>query len=112
MSDVDWYEVLRVSPTADLETIRRAYRKRATECHPDVGGDRREMANVNQAWFILSNPAKRQEYDAARAAPFDEPIQQRAAQTAAEVKQAAEAYPAQYDEFSAWLDRVSGDFAA
>lgn len=55
----DYYAILRVAPTADLITIKRAYRRRATECHPDHGGDHREMAKVNEAWFILSDPGKR-----------------------------------------------------
>ena len=61
---MDPYEILQVDRRADLDVIRAAYRVLARRHHPDVGGNPRQMAAVNQAWAILSDPAKRARYDA------------------------------------------------
>lgn len=58
------YEVLGVAPDADLATIRAAYRRRARQTHPDVGGDEAEFASVSLAWWTLSSPERRALYDA------------------------------------------------
>jgi curved DNA-binding protein CbpA len=53
-----------VAPAASLDEIRAAYRARARRLHPDVvGGDTSEMAELNEAWAVLSDPARRAEYD-------------------------------------------------
>lgn len=57
------YDTLGVEPTASPDEIKRAYRKRARETHPDVGGDTDEAAKVNGAYLVLSDPAKRERYD-------------------------------------------------
>lgn len=45
--------------------IRRAYRARARVLHPDRhGGDERAMQKLNEAWRVLSDPARRRAYDA------------------------------------------------
>lgn len=59
----DFYEVLGVSKTASAADIKKAYRKRAMETHPDQGGDKDEFASVAQAYEVLSSPEKRQVYD-------------------------------------------------
>ncbi len=66
--NADCYALLGVERDADLEAIRRAYRKRAVECHPDHGGSNREMQLINTAWEVLSNPELRKCYDEAFAA--------------------------------------------
>ncbi len=59
------YDRLGVSPAATLSELRRAYRLKALELHPDVSTDSSgEMAAVNEAWAILSDPATRARYDA------------------------------------------------
>ena len=65
------YERLGVSPSASLEDIRRAYRNLARVHHPDAAGARSgvEMAAVNEAWRVLSDPARRAVYDASLRAP-------------------------------------------
>ncbi|MEV4560647.1 J domain-containing protein [Kitasatospora sp. NPDC049285] len=66
----DYYAVLGVRPDADLVTIRRAYRAAVRHAHPDgrPEGDATrahdDMVRINQAWEILSDPAKRADYDA------------------------------------------------
>jgi DnaJ-class molecular chaperone len=66
----DYYEVLQVSPDADPEVIEKAYRVLARKRHPDArAGDRRAhemMVELNEAYAVLSDPAKRTAYDASR----------------------------------------------
>lgn len=65
---IDYYEVLRVWPTADLDTIKKAYFKLAKLHHPDVAGngdsgDGVDFKLINEAFSILSDPVKRREFD-------------------------------------------------
>lgn len=59
----DLYEILGVPHDADHSAIRKAYRKRASENHPDNGGETEMMALVNVAYETLSDPQKRDRYD-------------------------------------------------
>jgi curved DNA-binding protein CbpA len=69
-SERDYYEVLGIAPSASAEEIRRAYHKRAFQCHPDrnQGGDEanKEMQEINEIYTILSDPITRREYDLPR----------------------------------------------
>ncbi len=67
----DYYAVLGVSPTASADEIRRAYRQRAREVHPDRHPDRREWATrqfqlVTEAYGVLRQAGLRREYDRLR----------------------------------------------
>ena len=58
------YQQLGVTADVDLITLRRAYRRRALECHPDrTDGDAHVMAALNAAWAVLSDPNRRAAYD-------------------------------------------------
>jgi curved DNA-binding protein CbpA len=61
----DLYEVLQVHHRAEADVIRAAYRTLARKYHPDLGGDQRRMAAINEAWAILGDPRLRAAYDAA-----------------------------------------------
>jgi curved DNA-binding protein CbpA len=63
----DLYEVLQVHPRAEAEVIRAAYRTLARKYHPDHGGDSVRMTQINDAWDVLGDPARRAAYDATRA---------------------------------------------
>jgi molecular chaperone DnaJ len=62
----DLYEILGVSREASQEEIKKAYRRRARELHPDSSGDPNtedHFKEVTAAYEILSDPAKRRQYD-------------------------------------------------
>ncbi|PKL72272.1 molecular chaperone DnaJ [Candidatus Kuenenbacteria bacterium HGW-Kuenenbacteria-1] len=61
---MDYYKTLEVSKSASSEEIKKAFRKKAHQCHPDKpGGDEKKFKEINEAYQILSNPQKRNQYD-------------------------------------------------
>ena len=67
MEKRDYYEVLEVEKTATVEEIKKAYRKKAIQYHPDKNpGDKQAEENFKEAaeaYDVLSDPQKRQRYD-------------------------------------------------
>ncbi len=67
MRNTELYDLLGVSPDATQEEIKRAYRRKARECHPDVNpGDpeaEERFKRITKAYEILSDPQKRALYD-------------------------------------------------
>lgn len=63
----DPYRVLGVAIAASPREIRDAYRRRARMAHPDLAGDDSAswMRDLNAAWEILKDPARRAAYDEA-----------------------------------------------
>ncbi len=62
----DYYAILGLERNASDNEIKKAFRRRARECHPDVcsDGDAEERFKaVNEAYDVLSDPAKREMYD-------------------------------------------------
>lgn len=62
----DYYKILGVSKNASQDEIKRAYRKLAHEYHPDKNtahADGARFKEINEAYQVLSNPAKRSQYD-------------------------------------------------
>lgn len=69
----DYYSVLGVKPDASQAEITKAYRSLASRYHPDKHIDNEledlaeeKLAQINEAYAVLSNPAKRSEYDRSR----------------------------------------------
>ncbi len=60
----DYYKILGVSKGASAEEIKKAFRELAHKYHPDKqGGDAEKFKEINEAYQILGNPEKRQQYD-------------------------------------------------
>ena len=70
MKERDFYQVLGVPKEADPKTIKDAYRKLAFEYHPDRNTGNpdvlEKMKAINEAYAVLSDPEKRQQYDSIR----------------------------------------------
>jgi|WetSurMetagenome_2_1015567.scaffolds.fasta_scaffold29896_2 DnaJ-domain-containing protein 1 len=71
--EIDYYDILEVSPKASIEVIEKAYKALAMKYHPDTAAktmSRKEaeeiMKKLNEAYEILSDPALRASYDRKR----------------------------------------------
>ena len=71
----DYYEVLGVDKNADEATIKKAYRTLAKKYHPDMNpGDKeaeKKFKEASEAYAILSDPEKKQQYDQFGHAAFE-----------------------------------------
>ena len=67
MSKRDYYEVLGVQRGADADTLKKAFRKLAMDCHPDRNqGDKdaeKRFKELNEAYDVLKDEQKRAAYD-------------------------------------------------
>lgn len=63
---VDYYELMQISPNAELETIHRIYKMLATRYHPDNAetGDMGRFLLLNEAYETLADADRRAAYDA------------------------------------------------
>ncbi len=63
----DPYQILGIHRRATLAEIRQAYRRRSMEVHPDLNGGsnmaEEAFKRLNEAFQILSDPARRRQYD-------------------------------------------------
>lgn len=63
MNKRDYYEVLGVDKSANADEIKRAFRKKAVELHPDRGGDEEQFKELNEAYEVLKDGQKKAAYD-------------------------------------------------
>ena len=71
----DYYQILGVADTTSQEDIKKAFRKLAFKCHPVTNPGNEKQAEerfkeINEAYGVLGDKDKRQQYDFARRAPF------------------------------------------
>ncbi len=73
---IDYYEVLQLSQKADMETIHRVYRIMAARFHPDNpdSGNPDRFMLLSEAYKVLSDPARRAEYDQLRGSARHRPL--------------------------------------
>jgi curved DNA-binding protein len=57
------YQILGVNKDATAEEIKKAYRKLASQHHPDKGGSKERFQEIQSAYDTLSDPNKRAQYD-------------------------------------------------
>lgn len=67
----DYYQILGVTPSADLAVIKAVYKALALKFHPDRNKDSpdaaaKRMSEINEAYSVLSEEKKRAEYDKSR----------------------------------------------
>lgn len=66
MSRKNYYEILGLDDNATSEEIKKAYRQKAKEFHPDKGGDENIFKDISEAYDVLGNDNKRKNYDNTR----------------------------------------------
>ncbi len=62
----NYYQILDLPYNASASQVKRAYREKAKNCHPDVSRSekaKREFQLLNQAYSVLSDEQKRRKYD-------------------------------------------------
>ncbi len=75
----DYYQILGVAPDADMRAVKRAWREAARTLHPDLPDNKgnaqaiRRFQTVKNAYDVLSDPVRRQEYDERGSSPFLRP---------------------------------------
>jgi hypothetical protein len=64
VAEIDYYDILDISPTAGPDEIKAAYHRAARSAHPDAGGSAGMFRLVAEAYRTLSDPQLRAVYDA------------------------------------------------
>jgi hypothetical protein len=80
-SVMDYYQILGVKYSASFEEIKRAYRRLAVLYHPDKNRDpsaENIFKNINEAYDVLSDPAKKHIYDQRLQNPFQDVAEEQA----------------------------------
>src|SRR5579864_4695727 len=64
MAKRDYYEILGVGKSASADEVKKAFRHKAVELHPDKqGGDEEKFKELNEAYEVLKDTDKRKRYD-------------------------------------------------
>lgn len=68
----DYYQILGVNKQSSQDDIKRAYRKLASQHHPDKGGDKARFQEIQEAYNTLGDPDKKAAYDNPRPQGFQQ----------------------------------------
>jgi curved DNA-binding protein CbpA len=73
---IDYYDLMQISPKAELETIKRVYKMLVARLHPDnaVTGDAEAFIKLRRGFEVLSDSQTRAAYDAEYAARIRQPL--------------------------------------
>lgn len=73
---VDYYEMMQISPKAELATVQRVYRMLAARYHPDnpETGNTDKFVLLQRAYEVLSDPDAREKYDSELSQKSGEPL--------------------------------------
>lgn len=63
---MDYYSILGVDEESSDKDIKQAFRKLSMKHHPDRGGEKKVFQKINQAYEVLRDQQKRQQYDLSR----------------------------------------------
>jgi len=62
-SEFNPYVILGVDGSSSIQDIKKVFKEKSKELHPDHGGDPQKFANLKKAYDILTNPEKKSFYD-------------------------------------------------
>jgi len=73
---IDYYDLMQISPRAELETIKRVYKMLVARLHPDntESGDAEAFMQLRRGFEVLSDPQARASYDAEYVARVKQPL--------------------------------------
>jgi len=73
---VDYYDLMQISPKAELETIKRVYKMLVARLHPDNAetGDAEAFMQLRRGFEVLSDPQTRASYDEEYTARVKQPL--------------------------------------
>ncbi len=76
MTKKDYYKILGVNKSASKTEIKKAYKKLALKYHPERGGDAEKFKEISEAYAVLSDYNKKNQYDQFGHQAFDQRFSQ------------------------------------
>ena len=106
----DYYRILEIDPTADSRTVGAAYKWMLQKLRPDAALEAvHQLKEVNEAFEVLSDPAKRALYDYLRATRNSAQTRMQATMRREEQERARQRAERLEQRLRAWRQRVNSD---